>query len=284
MLRALALAALALCAPPALAQSCSRAISQAQSSYQTGDFDSTIGRLTACLDAGRFSTEERRQAYRLIGLSYLGKDREADAREAVARLLEVAPNYEPDPALDPPPFVRMVSEERRHRPATAGGGPSGSSSRFGAAFRVHGMSYSDSDDDAFTGSGGDLTLGYDVTPSITVYTQLRGSSGDGDEGFSVSLGGLSLGGRYHLGRGRVVPYLGAGVAYQTATFDLTGLGSLDYSGPGGELEGGVLYALSRSLSLTGGVGAAFTSLSSEGREDAISATTVRLGVGLSWRP
>ncbi|WP_412070365.1 outer membrane beta-barrel protein [Rubrivirga sp. IMCC43871] len=284
MTRAFVLAALALCAAPALAQTCSRALPRAQESYQTGDFDATIDRLTSCLDADRFSTEERRNAYRLIGLSYIGKDREADARDAVARLLEVAPNYEADPALDPPPFVRLVSEERRRRPSATGGPRRAASSRFGAAVRAHGLSYSDSDSDSFTGGGGDLTLGYDVTPSITVYTQLRGSSGNGDGALSVALGGVSLGGRFAFGHGKVVPYIGAGAAYQTATFDATGLGSLDYSGPGGELEGGVLYALSRSLSLTGGVGATFTTLSTDGRPDDISATTIRLGVGLSWRP
>ena len=43
----LLLLTLAFLATPALAQNCSRAISQAQSSYQTGDFDATISRTAA---------------------------------------------------------------------------------------------------------------------------------------------------------------------------------------------------------------------------------------------
>lgn len=280
----LVLLALALSATPALAQNCSRAISQAQSSYQSGDFDGTIDRLTRCLDAGSFSSSERQQAYRLIGLSYIGKDREADAREAVARLLEVSPNYQPDPAIDPPPFVRMVNDERRRRPSTASGAsrPAGGSG-FELAVRGHGMSYSDSDDDTFTGAGGDLTLGYAVTPSITAYVQLSGSAGDGDV-LSLSLGGASLGARYHLGQGALTPYIGAAGTFHSATYEATGFGSVDYTGGGGEVEGGVRYAFSPSLGVTGGVSAAFTSLSNDQRAVDVTTTVVRVSVGLSWRP
>lgn len=276
-------------AVPAAAQNCSTALSRADASYQSGDFDATIERLTVCLDGTAFSAEERRQAYRLVGLSYIGKDREADARDAVARLLEVAPNYEADPALDPPPFVRLVAEMRRSRPdlrpttyrvaSTAPG--------FGGTVRAHGMGYSDSDSDTFSGGGGDLTLGYGLSPTLTLYAQLSGSAGTGDAAYDLALGSLGLGGRYHVGggRARVVPFVGAAAQFQTATFSASGI-SLDYTGPAGEVEGGLLYFLSPSLAVSGGVSAAFASLSAEaaGETDTISATTVRLGVGLTWQP
>ncbi|MEM1116766.1 MAG: outer membrane beta-barrel protein [Bacteroidota bacterium] len=286
LVAALLLTALAL---PAAAQNCTNALDRAERSYQAGDFDATIERLTACLDAGRFSAEERRQAHRLVGLSYIGKDREADAREAVAALLEVAPNYEPDPALDPPPFVRLVSEVRRARPRTSRPGAARVASTdagFNASFRAHGMGYSDSDDDSFTGAGGDVTLGYAFSPAVSLYAQLSGSAGDGDGGASVALGGVGLGGRFHIngGRAKVVPFVGAAASFQSATFEFDGLGDVDYSGPGGEVEGGVLYFVSPALALDAGVSAAFTSLGTDARPDDISATTLRLGVGVSWRP
>ncbi|PAP76524.1 outer membrane protein [Rubrivirga marina] len=286
------LAALAL--TPAAAQNCTQALDRAQSSYQSGEFDQTIDRLTTCLEADAFSIEERRAAYRLIGLSYIGKDREADAREAVASLLEVAPNYEPDPALDPPPFVRLVSEMRRGRPAPARTGGAVASTRdgFSVSFGAHALGYSDDDDDSFSGGGGALTLSYGVSPTLSVHAQLSGSSATGDAPYDLQLGRAGLGGRYHFGGGRaqLVPFVGAGVEFQTATYsaDATSgaTGSVDYTGPAGEVEGGVRYFFSPSLAVDAGLSAAFASLSYEagGQTDTVAATTVFLGAGLTWQP
>ena len=283
----LLLALLAALAGPAAAQTCASALDRAEASYQSGEFDAAIERLTTCLDQGALSPEERRQAYRLVGLSYIGKDREADARDAVVRLLEVAPNYQPDPALDPPPFVRLVEEMRRQRPdlrpttapaTLAAGGRTG----FFGAVRVHGMGYSDSDADTYSGGGGDLTLGVAVTPALAVYAVLSGAAGTGG-GVDLALGGVALGGRLQLGRGRLVPFVGAAAAYQTATFSAGGL-SVDYDGPGGEVEGGLVYGLTPSLSLDAGLAATVTTLGTALRADDVTATTVRLGVGLRWQP
>ena len=288
MTRPLLLVALAAAlAVPAAAQSCGSALARAEASYQSGDFDATISRLTACLDAGSLSSEDRRQAYRLVGLSYIGKDREADARDAVARLLEVAPNYEPDPALDPPPFVRMVEETRRRRPdlrPAASRAAVVTARGVAGSLRAHGMGYADSDGDSVGGAGGDLTLGVGLSDALAVHVQLSGSAGSGSL-YDLTLGGVGLGARYVIGggRARLAPFVGAAAAFQTATFS-TAAGSGDFSGPGGEVEGGVLYALSPSLAVNGGVSAAFTSLSNDVRPDAFSATTLRVGVGLTWTP
>src|SRR5690554_6080066 len=120
MHRALLLALLATLAVPVAAQRCDTAIADADEQYRTGSFDTAIARLTDCLDRNAFTAEERRRAYRLLGLAYIGKDREADARRAVQSLLEVAPDYQPDPNVDPPPFVAMVSEVRRRQPRPSG--------------------------------------------------------------------------------------------------------------------------------------------------------------------
>lgn len=287
MLRALLLLGCLAIAAPASAQNCSNALQRAETSYQSGDFDNTIDRLTTCIEAGRFSDEERRKAYRLIGLSYIGKDREADARAAVAALLEVAPNYEPDPAVDPPPFVRMVSEMRRRRPGRTPAGServASTAKGFNASFRAHGMAYSDSDDDSVSGAGGDLTLGYAFSPALSVYANLSGSSGS-NAPLNLSLSGVGLGGRFHIngGNAKLVPFVGAAASFQSATFTADGFtGSGDYSGAGGEVEGGLLYFFSPTLALDTGVSAAFAGLSNS--TDEFSASIVRLGVGLSWRP
>lgn len=296
------LAALALAAPAA-AQNCNRALDRAADSYQSGDFDATIERLTTCLDANAFSAEERRNAYRLIGLSYIGKDREADARAAVAALLEVSPTYEPDPAVDPPPFVRMVAEMRRDNARQAGQpvgvvpSPSASGTRaatsaagFSASLDALAMGYADEDGDAFGGGGGALRLGYGVSPAFTVHGRLSGSSGESTEvdGFSVSLGEIGVGARYNIGGGRasLVPYVGAALVYQMATFEANvgfGSGSVDYAGPGAELEAGLRYFFSPSLAVGGGLTAIGTSIAPDGG-DAITASTVHIGLGLTWQP
>ena len=281
MLRLLPALALALLvAVPASAQRCDRALALADADYLAGEFDAAIDRLTACLDAGAFSDAERRRAYRLVGLSYIGKDREAEARAAVAALLEVAPGYEPDPALDPPPFVRMVEDAKRRRPRPAGRAGDVSGVALGA--RGHGALYSDTDDDTLGGGGLDLALGYSVAPRLAVRALAAGSvvAGDAFDGRLLELG---VGIRYAVGGGSAAPYLGALATVQSARYEAGGE-SVTYSGPGGTVEVGLVYALTPALALDAGLAATVASLGTAGRPDDITATTVRLGVGLAWRP
>lgn len=281
MIRLLTLLALvAAAAPLASAQSCGSALSTAEASYRTGDFDRTIERLTACLESNSFNADQRRQAYRLIGLSYVGKDRESDARAAVRSLLAVAPDYRPDPALDPPPFVRIVDEERRNRSRSANtiGAPRTGGS-FEGAIRLIGRSYSDSDSDSESGGGLDLALGYAVTPKVSVRLRLGGSGGD-----VLTLGTSSLGARLAFGNGgSLTPFVGAGATFHSAKFDLLN-GANTYAGGGGEVEGGIQYSVSRSMAIEAGLGVAVASLSADGRPDSITSTTVVFGLGLAIRP
>ncbi len=100
---------------PVLAQqrNCSEILRTAQQDYDLGRFDDVITNLQPCLDDTGLSEEERRRGYRLMGLSFLGKDAENDARDAVKLLLELVPNYQPNPVEDPPTFVQMVEEIRQ---------------------------------------------------------------------------------------------------------------------------------------------------------------------------
>ncbi len=91
---------------------CAKELTEAEEAYTRGRFDEAIGHLNQCLEKRRVSEEERERAYRLMGLSFIGKDVLGEARASVRKLLELVPNYQPDPALDPPPFVRMIEDVR----------------------------------------------------------------------------------------------------------------------------------------------------------------------------
>jgi hypothetical protein len=288
MRRVLSLVLLAFLAVPVAAQNCDTALDDAAEQYRAGYFDEAIGLLTDCLEQNAFDAEERRRVYRLLGLSYIGKDREQDARAAVRALLEVAPDYQPDPAVDPPPFVQMVEEMNREAPPermdAAPASLVSQTEGFMATLKAQGTRYSDESTE-LGGAGANLTLGYGLTSQIAVVLQLGGSSMEDD----VSLGSVGLGVRYLLGGGRakLVPYLGAAAAYQNATVESGGV-SIEFSGPGGEIEGGVLYFFSPSWAISGGVTALFTSLDNPDLEDlgidseAFSATTLNFAVGVSW--
>jgi tetratricopeptide (TPR) repeat protein len=101
-------------APTATAQSvCAEELRQAQEHYEFGRFDRAITLLNRCLERDDLPQDERERAYRLIGLSYLGKDVLEQARENVRQLLRIAPNYQPNPAQDPPPFRELIAQERQ---------------------------------------------------------------------------------------------------------------------------------------------------------------------------
>ena len=91
---------------------CQQELGQANAMYTTGRFDEAITRIDACLEKEGLSDVERRTAYRLKGLCFIGKGIEVDAKASVRRLMELFPNYQPDPIQDPPDFVAMVNEVR----------------------------------------------------------------------------------------------------------------------------------------------------------------------------
>ena len=100
-------------ASPAQAQEkCDTAIPDAEKKYNAGRFDEAISILENCLPGG-FTEKERGKGYRVLALSYVGKDYLEQARMAVKKLLELVPDWEPDPIQDPPQFQRMVEEMKQ---------------------------------------------------------------------------------------------------------------------------------------------------------------------------
>lgn len=98
----------------ALAQqrNCDDFLTEANTLYSRGSFDETITLIDQCLNTDNLSDIQRRTAFRLKGLSFIGKGLEVDAKNSIKRLLQLVPNYEPDPVLDPPNFVEMIAEVR----------------------------------------------------------------------------------------------------------------------------------------------------------------------------
>lgn len=97
----------------AQATSCAEQLNLAEQAYLQGQFDDTISYADQCLNNQAITRPERQLAFRLKGLSYIGKGLETDARESVRELLEFAPSYTVDPVQDPPTFVQLIEEMRQ---------------------------------------------------------------------------------------------------------------------------------------------------------------------------
>lgn len=290
-------------APFAAAQACDLVLTEAEQDYRMGQFDQAIDRLTRCLDANALAGDDRRRAYRLIGLSYIGKDREAEAREAVRQLLAVAPGYQPDPAMDPPPFVELVEEERRAvRPPRPEGGPRVASAPFAIeGFFVRGfgsgLSNAVESDPRETGGGGGLALGYGFGRGFAAFAQIEGNGVSGNGGGSYTQAYLDLGVRYAFGDGQraLVPYALGALTGQMAELPNVNLGGVvtdvTYTGAAFTLGGGALYFFSPGLALDGGLAfslGSYSSVEAAGTStsnfDALSSNAVRVQLGVSWFP
>ena len=92
---------------------CTEQLNQAEQFYNTGRFDDAEKIIENCLANGDMDREQKLRAYRLLGLTYIAKDLEAEARDTVSKLLEMVPNYQTDPVQDPPPFRTLVDEVKQ---------------------------------------------------------------------------------------------------------------------------------------------------------------------------
>jgi tetratricopeptide (TPR) repeat protein len=111
----LAAAALFLMSARLLAQDCDVELREAEAKYRSGFFDEAIDLLDRCLNKGGINKEQRMQAYRLKGLAYLAKDYLNQAKESIKNLMELVPDYEPNPEQDPPAFRQMVTEVKEEQ-------------------------------------------------------------------------------------------------------------------------------------------------------------------------
>lgn len=98
---------------------CEAKLRKAEEEFANTRFDEAIALLTGCLDKNAFvSPERQRAAYRLLGLSYLGKDYIEQAKGAINKLLDLMPMYKPDPDQDPPAYIQVFNLVQRERQQT----------------------------------------------------------------------------------------------------------------------------------------------------------------------
>jgi len=96
--------------------SCDTSYAQAQEAYYAANFEPAVALLRPCAQHSTLSDSTRARMYRLLSFVYLGQNDQNAARQAVESLLDLRPDYTPNPAQDRPDFVsivRMAKEERR---------------------------------------------------------------------------------------------------------------------------------------------------------------------------
>ena len=95
-------------------EECKEILRKANEAYVNGRFDEALILIDECLAKPDLSRDEKLNAYRLKGLVYIAEDFLNEAREAINNLLELVPNYQPDPQ-DPPPFRDILEKEKKER-------------------------------------------------------------------------------------------------------------------------------------------------------------------------
>jgi len=93
-------------------EKCETALADAERQYNDGGFDEVIKILESCLPEG-LKNEDKSNAYRLLVLTYMATDYLEQAKQSIQKLLELVPNWQPDPDQDPPPFTHLVEEVRK---------------------------------------------------------------------------------------------------------------------------------------------------------------------------
>lgn len=98
---------------------CEQILAKADSNYTNGRFEAAVRLALRCLQTADPSDQQMIRAYRLLGLAYLRQDRLEDAKQVIAGLLTVAPQYEPDPVKDPPAYFSLVAIVKEERELTS---------------------------------------------------------------------------------------------------------------------------------------------------------------------
>lgn len=98
-------------APGAFAQTsdCAALLGAAHDAYVDRAFADAEALARRCLDTPETEAEAALRAYRLLALVHLQRGELAEAKLAVVRLLATSFDYEPDPVLDPPAYVALVT-------------------------------------------------------------------------------------------------------------------------------------------------------------------------------
>lgn len=77
--------------------------------YQEGDFDQAIVKLLSCVENGELSEKQMIDAYKYLAQAYISKNLPDQASEFVEKLLKINPDYETDPEIDRPEWIKLVT-------------------------------------------------------------------------------------------------------------------------------------------------------------------------------
>jgi tetratricopeptide (TPR) repeat protein len=102
----------------ALAQTqdqCAAELAEAEQKYKLGQSQQAIAAVRRCLDKNDLTQADKIQAYRLLALAHIVDDSLNQARQALMNLLEIAPDYQPDPDARPT-FIKLVAEVKQQMP------------------------------------------------------------------------------------------------------------------------------------------------------------------------
>jgi tetratricopeptide (TPR) repeat protein len=89
---------------------CGELLKEAETKYREGLLDETIALVNRCLDEKGLSLEESEDAYKLLGKAYHAKGLLTQSKENLRKLLELIPNWQPNPDLETPSFIRLAEE------------------------------------------------------------------------------------------------------------------------------------------------------------------------------
>ena len=289
----------------ARAQACSEALEQADDLYVRAAFDEAITLLTDCLENNQLSGEDRAKAYRLVGLSYIGKRQMEEASLAASELMAIQPDYQPDPVNDPPSWQRLVDEAEPAETTTPDPAPSDpvraapppqqdpitsppTSPSLGALFvQLHLNSSAIIDEDEDTFSGGGFKLGFPLTPALIAFGGLTVALVQPEEDLLVDanfrLTMLNLGAQFNIGASRrsFVPYFVAAYTRQSLSVDVDDVDAA--TGNAFTAGAGAMYFFTPPPSIGLGLDLTFGGLKNDDLGEG-STGAARLSLGLSWFP
>jgi len=102
---------------------CQTQLFQAENEYRSGGFDKALNLINDCLNKGNPTEADRQRALKLQILIYIAKDYIEQAKAAINKLLDLVPNYEPDPVQDKPEYITIFEQVKQERNKPKPSGP-----------------------------------------------------------------------------------------------------------------------------------------------------------------
>lgn len=112
---ALGLIVLAGFAPSARLQAqtdCATELAEAEQKFYDASFDEAIAIADRCLRQNHMPASTQLRAYRLLAMAHQARDDIYQAKEAIRRVLQLKPDYQPNAVQDHPRFVELVKQVR----------------------------------------------------------------------------------------------------------------------------------------------------------------------------